>query len=405
MHATRVIILGSTGSIGTQTLEVLEHLNALADRGRQPRRFEVVGLAAGRNGELLKAQAERCVSSGLSGASGPAVALSDESAVYDGPSAAPVRRGAEACERLVRGIEAEFVMAAVVGSAGLPATLAAAELGRTIGLANKETLVSAGAIVTETCRRTKATLRPVDSEHSALWQSLMSVLGPRCEAPLRELPDEIERVTITASGGAFRDRDPREVYDATPEQALKHPTWDMGAKVTIDSATLVNKGLELVEAHWLFAVPSSRLDAIIHPEVAIHALIELRDRSVVAQLAAPDMRLPIRLAMTAPEITESEDVGPRRLDLTELGTLHFRAAPHDRYPALGLAHRAIEAGGTAGAVFTAANEAAVNAFLQRRIPFGRIVELCASAMDAIGPVGLTGLDVALDAERRACEFV
>ena len=386
---TRLLLLGSTGSIGTQTLEVVRHLKAMHAEGRYARRFEVVGRAAGRRGELLAEQAEAF---GVG-----RVALCDLEAAY--PGDATLLRGEDAAERLVRETDADVVLAAMVGSAGLPATLAAAELGRSIALANKETLVAAGELVCATCARTGARLLPVDSEHAAVWQCLMSVLGPGCSFPEAALSETVSRVVLTASGGPFRGRDPEEVAGATPAQALKHPNWSMGAKVTIDSATLTNKALELIEAHWLFGVGNDRLGAIVHPQSIVHAMVELRDGSLLAQMGLPDMRGPIQLALSSPDAIDG--CGPDRLDLAALGKLTFEDADPERYPALELARRVIATGGTAGAIMNAANEAAVGAFLKERVRFGEIVGLTREAMDAIPARPCSTLDEVLDADRAA----
>jgi len=371
--ATRLLILGSTGSIGTQTLDVVRHLNTLGHR------FEIVGLAAGSNTELLRQQAEEfCVEN--------AVAACDD---------------VDCAERLVREVECDMVVAAISGSAGLRSTLAGAELGRDIALANKESLVAAGKLVTEACFASGSRLYPVDSEHAGVWQCLMGVLGTACSFPVTELPPRIERVTITASGGPFRGKRPDEVAEATVEQALAHPNWSMGAKNTIDSATLVNKGLELIEARWLFGVGNDRLNAVIQPTSVVHAMIELADGSVVAQLSVPDMRTPIQLALTRGAVVER----PGRLDPVSLGSLAFERADPGFYPALGLARRALAAGGTSGAVLNASNEAAVSAFLAGRIRFGDIVPLIRDAMDAIVPRPVASLEDVLDADRVAREHV
>jgi len=396
----RIIILGSTGSIGTQTLEVVEHLNALHARGEFPLRHEIVGLAAGRNAALLFDQAARFGVRHLAlagSASGPA------------PSSPGLRTGPTAAEALVREVDCDLVVAAMVGSAGLPATLAAVALGRHVALANKETLVAAGALVVPAALASGASLLPVDSEHAALWQCLQSVdhsLDPAHghEAPRRRPPmhahPSVRRVVLTASGGPFRTWTKDRIDAATPADALKHPTWRMGRKVTVDSASLTNKALEIIEAHWLFGLPADRIEALIHPQSIVHALVEFDDGSLLAQLGAPDMRGPIQHALTFPSRPAA---CAQRLDLATLSRLEFETPDPARFPALPLAYHAIRVGGTAGAIFNAANEAAVEAFLASAdspapMRFGRIAELVQDAIAAIAVVPLRSLADALAAD-------
>jgi 1-deoxy-D-xylulose-5-phosphate reductoisomerase len=389
----RVILLGSTGSIGTQTLDVVRHLNTLHERGEWPTRYRVVGLATGRKGADMKAQAERF---GVQH-----VAIADESCagLFDG------RRcfsGTAAATRLVHEVECDVVLGAMVGAAGLPATLAAVELGRDIALANKETLVAAGELVVPAARRSGSRLLPVDSEHCGVWQCLAGSDGDRKgTCPPCDTARAVSRVVLTASGGAFRSRTRDEVYHASVEDALKHPTWSMGPKVTIDSASLTNKALELIEAHWLFGLPAEKLEAVIHPESVVHALVEFADGSMIAQMAIPDMRLPIQYALTYPERPAGLTA---RVDFTKVRRLEFAPVDADRFPAVGLAYEVMRSGGTSGAVFNAANEAAVEAFIDRRIPFGRIPEVTAAAMRSVGVSPVRSLDdvLAADAEARRC---
>lgn len=403
MGTRRVIILGSTGSIGTQTLEVIEHLNALHSRGESPDRFEVVGLSARRNGDLARAQAQRFHVRHL--------ALEESTAENDLGRAA---------EHLVRSVECDLVVAAIVGVAGLRSTLAAVELGRDVALANKESLVAAGELVIPAARRTGARLLPLDSEHSGLWQCLWSAgqrgasladigAGSRaCDAAPR-LGLAQGTLLITASGGPFRTWTREEMDGASPEQALKHPTWSMGRKVTIDTATLMNKGLEVMEAAWLFGVEPARIRVLVHPQSLVHALVEFADGSVIAQIGAADMRTPIQVALSWPRRVPG---AWRRMAWDELRKLEFEAPDLDRFPALGLAFRALERGGTAGAVMNAANEVAVNAFLERApcgnggpLRFGRLGALVAGAMDAIPPRPIHGLDDVFAADRAARSWV
>ena len=354
----RVIVLGSTGSIGRQTLDVL---------GRLGGGHRVVGLAAGSDAAGLSVQARRAACAD--------VAIADGRADADW-NGLRVRRGADAAEALVREVDADVVVAAIVGSAGLGATLAALELGRDVAIANKETLVSAGAIAARLAHASGARLLPIDSEHSGVWQCLPG--WPAC--PLTADPS-VARVTLTASGGALRGASDGAYFSASAEEALAHPTWDMGAKVTVDCATLMNKGLELIEARWLFGLGNDRLDVLVHPQSIVHALVEMRDGSVIAQVGTTDMRTAIQAALTWPDRSAAPAA---RLDLASVGRLEFEAPDLGRHVALGLARRVIDEGGTFGAALTAANEEAVGAFLAGRIPLGRAPELAGEAMERIG---------------------
>ena len=421
--ATRIIVLGSTGSIGRQTLDVVAALNKAAFTDDFPRRVEVVGLAAGADPYALAEQAAAF------GVGDIAIARDDsESRVRLDPFRA--RFGEDAAERLVREVECDLVISSIVGFAGLGATLAAVEMGVDVALANKETLVAAGALVTDTARRTGSRLLPVDSEHSGVWQCLMglsSTLSPgervapkapgegRSGSPTTRgrgegeglvppcsLGPSVRRVTLTASGGALRDWPLDQLQHATARDALAHPTWSMGPKVTIDCASLMNKALELIEAHWLFGLRSDRLGAIIHPQSIVHAFVETSDGSVLAQLGAPDMRTPIQVALTHPD---RAPVAPARLDLAKLSSLDFRPVDERRYPAYALAKRVMDAPeskGSLGAILNAANEEAVNAFMKGDIDFGAIAESVRDAMDAIPARPILSLaDVlAADAEAR-----
>jgi 1-deoxy-D-xylulose-5-phosphate reductoisomerase len=300
------------------------------------------------------------------------------------------------------------LVAAIVGAAGLPATIAGIRKGMDIALANKETLVAAGELVMPLVKKHSIHLLPVDSEHSAIFQCLEgsrftvhgSATGPEPEP--QTLNSCVKRIVLTASGGPFRTASLAAIRSATVEQALKHPTWNMGAKITIDSATMMNKALEIIEAHWLFGLRVEQIEVIIHPQSIVHSFVEFTDNSVLAQLGPPDMKTPIQYALTWPQrrtgISDS-------MDWTKLRQLDFEPPDHDRFPALKLAYRAIEAGGTAGAILNAANERAVAAFLDRRISFGRITELVREAMDALEPVHVADIHTVLDADRAARQFV
>jgi 1-deoxy-D-xylulose-5-phosphate reductoisomerase len=351
----RVAVLGSTGSIGTSTLDVVA-----ASEGR----FEPWLLAAHRSVAALVEQANRVR---------PAwVVVVDEAAASElGPGSLPpgtrLAVGADALDDLVRDPDVDRVVSAIVGAAGLQSTWAAVEAGKTVALANKETLVMAGPLVMRLAARTGATILPVDSEHSAIYQALQS--GRR---------DEVSRVVLTASGGPFRTWPRERLAAATPDEALRHPTWSMGPKITIDSATMMNKALELIEARWLFQMPAEKLGVVVHPQSIVHSLVEFVDGSVIAQLSPPDMRLPIQYALTYPARTP----GPaRRLDLAEALRLDFEPPDEDRFPAVRLGREAASRGGTAGAVLNAANEEAVGCFLAGRMRFTDIAAACGRALD------------------------
>lgn len=390
--ARRVVVLGCTGSIGVNTLQVIAHLNATATVAGHG--MQVVGLAAGRNATKVIEQARQFHV--------PAVALADPGAaatVRAALSTVRVFEGEDAARQLVEAARATDVVAAVVGSAGLPATLEAARQGVRIGLANKETLVAAGALVTPIVRKHGAQLLPVDSEHSAIFQCL----DPRAQGQAAETrARSVRRIVLTASGGPFRTTAKATMDNATVEEALNHPTWNMGPKITIDSATMMNKALEIIEAHWLFDLPASKIDVIIHPQSIAHSFVEYEDNSILAQLGPPDMRTPIQYALTYPDRVLGCS---RAMDWTTLSKLAFEQPDHERFPALKLAYEVIEAGGTAGAIFNAANEAAVAAFLERRIRFGRIVELAAEALSAVEARPADSLETILQDDRAAREFV
>jgi len=379
-----LIVLGSTGSIGVSALEVVEHLAKADEDGP---RFEVVGLAAGRRVDDLKRQCERF------DVQEAAIGL-DGSAGQSGGSSPRIRTGSRSAVELVRDVATpgDLVIAAMVGAAGIPAVLEAIERGCDVALANKETLVAAGAIVTQAAARKGVEIVPIDSEHAAVHQCVRSGRNA----------DEISKIVLTASGGPFRTWDAERIEQATVEEALDHPTWKMGPKVTIDSASMMNKGLELIEAHWLFGVGADRLEAIVHPQSIVHSFVEFLDGSSIAQLSPPDMRMPIQYAMCHP--MRVPGCAPS-LDYTKLRELVFEPVDHQRFPAPQLALEAIRAGGTAGAVLNAANEAAVEAFLEGRIRFGRIPEMVKAALDSIETLEARDLDEVLEADRRAREFV
>lgn len=377
----RLIVLGCTGSIGINALHVAEHLKRECGWP-----VDVVGLAAGKNCDKLIEQARAH--------NVRHVAIADASQaqkVRDTLPGVRVYAGPDAALELVETVDATDVTAAVVGSAGLPATLAAVRKGMTIGLANKETLVAAGGLVKPLVREHNASLIPVDSEHSAIYQCLAGQAG-RC----------VKRIVLTASGGPFRQVDRQTMNNATVEQALKHPTWNMGRKITIDSASMMNKALEIIEAHWLFDLPAEKISVIIHPQSVAHSFVEFEDHSILAQLGSPDMRTPIQYALTHPDRPAGCS---QPLDWSTLSKLEFEQPDMDKFKAIPLAYDVIRAGGTAGAIFNAANEAAVEAFFERRIRFGRIVELVAEALGAIEVRPLDGLETVLEADRQARAFI
>lgn len=374
----RLILLGSTGSIGKSTLDVVTHLGGA---------YEVVGLAAGRNADLLIEQARRFHVRHI--------AITDENAaarVKQQLPGATVYVGEDAARELVEAVDAHTLLAAIVGAAGLPATLAAIRKGMDIALANKETLVAAGELVMPLVEKHGVRLLPVDSEHSAIFQCLQGAGSGKA----------VKKIVLTASGGPFRTATLEQIRSATLEQALKHPTWNMGPKITIDSATMMNKALEIIEAHWLFGLSASQIDVIVHPQSIAHSFVEFTDHSILAQLGSPDMKTPIQYALTWPERAAGCSAS---LDWSALRRLDFEPPDFQRFPGLKLAYRVVEAGGTSGAVFNAANEQAVAAFLDRRIGFAAIPEVVRAAMDAIEPVAVTDLATVLDADRAARRFV
>jgi len=349
----RLAILGSTGSIGRQTLEVVRSLR---------RRFRVVGLAAGHNVTLLEEQAREF---------SPSLLWADREGDYLQQKAPSLRARWTPMDEMACHPEVDIVVVATAGRAGLVPTLAAANAGKVVALANKEVLVMAGHLVVAAARQHGAELRPIDSEHSAIWQCLWG-----------EDRAGISRVILTGSGGAFRDLSPDDLARVTAEEALRHPTWQMGHKVTIDSATLLNKGLEAIEAHWLFGVPFDKIDVVLHRESIVHSLVEFRDGSVKAQLGMPDMRLPIQCALTYPQRWPAARV--KRLDLARLGTLAFCEPDPRRFPCLGLALEAGRRGGTFPTAMAAADEVAVEHFLAGRIGFmdiPRVIETTLTAHD------------------------
>lgn len=365
-----VAILGSTGSIGQQALDVISHL---------PDRFTVVALAAGHDSELLRGQVREFRPKLVATSQPSTEALSFDHVAYV--------LGADGLIEAATHPDASIVVMATSGHAAIRPTLAAIEAGKTIALANKETIVCAGELVVQRAVSLGVQIRPVDSEHSALWQSL---IGARRA--------DIAMLHLTASGGPFREFSARDLEAVKAEHALNHPTWKMGDKVTIDSATLMNKGLEVLEAHWLFGIPLDQINVVIHPESIVHSLIEFADRSQLAQLSLPDMRLPIQFALTYPHHVASPC---RPLSLPDLGTLTFAAPDDTRFPALALARSAGKQGGTYPTVLSAADEVAVHAFLNGHITFPGIMSVVDTVVSRHQDSGTMSIDAILEADRWA----
>jgi 1-deoxy-D-xylulose-5-phosphate reductoisomerase len=346
----RVVVLGSTGSIGTNCLDVIHQLNG---------RLEAFGLSAHSQTEALLAQAHQHHPRWIT-LTDPVAARRFETTAL--PPGTEFLRGPDAVARMVTDPATDIVLTAIVGSAGLAGTWAALEAGKTVAVANKETLVMAGPLVMELAARKNARVLPVDSEHSAIYQAMQS-----------GRPGEVDRIVLTASGGPFRGKRGCDLADVTVEQALRHPTWRMGPKITIDSATLMNKALEIIEARWLFDLAAEQISVIIHPESVIHSFVEFTDGSVLAQLSPPDMRLPIQYALTFPERVP----GPaKRLSWTTLRSWNFEQPDPETFPALQLGYEVAHRGGTCGAVFNAANEVAVGRFLAGDVRFLDIPCVC-----------------------------
>ena len=361
-----VAILGSTGSIGTQTLDVISRL---------PDRFDVVALAARRNRDLLTQQVVRF---------GPKLIVAEDTAPIDGRPVLPTPAG------LIEAVthpDVDIVVAATSGHDAIRATWAAIEAGKTIAIANKETIVCAGDLIIPLARQHGVDLRPVDSEHSAIWQALMT--GER---------KDLARIILTASGGPFLDKSAEELASVTVADALAHPNWTMGSKITVDSASMMNKGLEIIEAHHLFDVPYDQIDVVVHREQIIHSLVEWDDRSSIAQLSFPDMRLPIQYALTWPD----RPVSPGSpLDFTRIAQMSFQLPNEEQFPLLRLARQAGIEGGTAPTVLSAADEVAVHAFLDGKIGFIDIPAIVQQTLDAHDTAGVTNLDVVFAADEWA----
>ena len=390
----RIAILGSTGSVGRNTLDVT---------ARHPDRYQIVALAAGRNDTLLLSQClehrpRYAVMADADAAERLRTALKEKGAATE------VRAGAEALEQIAALPEVDAVMAAIVGAAGLPATLAAARAGKDVLLANKEALVMSGALFMEAVAQGGGALLPIDSEHSAVFQSLPR--GFACGRAGELERAGVRRIVLTASGGPFRTTPVERLARVTPQQACAHPNWVMGPKISVDSATMMNKGLEVIEAHWLFAAAVEQISVVIHPQSVIHSMVEYRDGSVIAQMGNPDMRTPIATALAWPDRIEA---GVEPLDFTTCGPLAFERADFTRFPCLRLAAEALRHGGTAPAALNAANEIAVEAFLGGRLAFTGIPQVIEAVLGEISAEPLRSLDqvYAVDVEARglASRFV
>jgi len=374
-----IVILGSTGSIGAAALQVIEALGP---------QYNVSGLAANANWQLLAQQALQFKPT--------AVAIADQSAAQPlrdqlAHCGIEILAGPDAVCQLATRPDSDFVICAIVGAASIAAVIEAVKMKKSIALASKEALVVAGSIIIPLARRHHVPILPVDSEHSAIFQAMRA--GSR---------REVRRILLTASGGPLRDWPLERVENATVEQALDHPTWSMGRKITIDSATMMNKALEIIEACWLFDLSPDQVEVLMHPEAIIHSMVEFADGSVIAQMSYPDMRIPIQYALTYPQRKQSLT---RQLDLAEVAELTFSRPDRRRFPALDLAYQVARTGGTAPAVLNAANEAAVQAFLHEQIPFGKIVPLTAEALEKHEPIEKPSLPQILQADQWARDEV
>lgn len=372
-----ISILGSTGSIGRNTLRVVEHLGDL----------RVVAMAAGRNMSLFADQIEKFKPDLVSCDDSECARELRSELAGRGVTEPRIELNRDGLIAVATHPEAEIVVSATVGSVGFVPTLRAIEAGKQIALANKETLVMAGELMTAAAAKSGARLLPVDSEHNAIHQCLRG-----------ERLDEVRRLILTASGGPFRTKTKEEIENATREQALDHPNWDMGEKITIDSATLMNKGLEVIEAKWLFGVGPDRIKVVVHPQSVVHSMVEMVDGSIIAQMGVTDMKHPIQYALTYPD-RKKNCLQP--LDITGLANLSFEEPDLDRFPCLGLAYDAIRAGGTMPAVLNAANEVAVRAFLDGRIKLNRIAEINRDVMSEHSPAEASTLQAVLDADEWA----
>ncbi|MFD0587548.1 1-deoxy-D-xylulose-5-phosphate reductoisomerase [Paenibacillus sp. GCM10027627] len=370
----KIALLGSTGSIGTQTLDIVS---------RQPERYQISGLSAGSNVALAIEQANAFQPSVVSFATKE---LADSARLHL-PPGTKVVYGEEGLIEVAAGTDADTVVTAIVGSRGLSATLAAIEAGKAIGLANKETLVTAGHLVMKRAKERGVAILPVDSEHSAIYQCLNG-----------ENRSDVLGITLTASGGSFRDRTRAELEGVTVAEALNHPNWSMGAKITIDSATMVNKGLEVIEAKWLFDLSYDQIEVLIHPESIIHSFVEFKDHSVIAQMGMPDMRVPIQYALSYPDRMSTPT---ERLNLAAIGKLNFREMDYNRFPCLRMAFECGKMGQSSPSVFNAANEVAVARFLNGEITFLDIERILETVIDRHNPCEINDLEAIAEVDNWA----
>ncbi len=368
----KIAILGSTGSIGTSTLEVIE---------KYPEKYQVVGLSAGYNAELLQEQIRKFKPK--------AVSLSDESGqdILNDCPGTEVLFGVEGACKIAAMPEADVVVAAISGSAGLLPTLEAVKAGKTVALANKESLVMAGELIISEAKKNKADIIPVDSEHSAIFQLLKDKKN-----------EDVKNIILTASGGPFLGSTLEELENVSPEEALKHPRWKMGNKVTIDSASMMNKGLEVIEAHYIFGMPAEKIKVIVHPQSIVHSMVEFIDGTVFAQLSHPDMKAPIAYALSCPDRLDNI-VEP--LSFADIGKLTFEDPDYERFPNLRLAFRALETGGLMPVIMNSANEVAVQKFCDGLIGFTSISKLIEKVMDSFNDNGGRALDDILEADKWA----
>ncbi len=371
----QIAVLGSTGSIGKSVCDIVRR-----SRGR----LKIVGLGAGRNLELLAKQIEEF--------SPLKVAVMTEELAQRlkgmiSNSSVQVLWGKDGYNELASMAGADLVVSSMVGAAGLIPTVTAIEAGKDVALANKETLVAAGPLVMRLVEEHRVNLLPIDSEHSAIFQCLQGYRDSM-----------VKKIILTASGGPFREKPAKELSSITPEEAVAHPNWSMGAKISVDSSTLMNKGLEVIEARWLFSVPPERIDVVVHPQSIIHSMVEYIDGSIIAQMGIPDMRVPISYALYWPDRMELDLPS---LDLVNMGPLTFEAPQMEKFPCLGLAFKALEMGGTATTVLNAANEVAVEAFLQGRIPYLKISEIISEVLNELGGQEMESLDDVLRADALA----
>ena len=378
----QLTILGSTGSVGVNTLDVV---------ARHPERFRIAALTARSRVDILFDQCVRFRPDAVVVLE-PGAAQRLERQLRSAGLSCTVLCGVEALERVATLPEVDIVMAAIVGVAGLRPTLQATRAGKTVLLANKESLVTAGALLMDAVRASGAQLLPIDSEHNAIFQAWPRTRREGLAAA------GVRRVLLTASGGPFRLASLRSLDSVTPEEACAHPTWVMGRKISVDSATMMNKGLEVIEAHWLFGAAADRIEVLIHPESIVHSLVEYIDGSVIAQLSNPDMRTPIAYALGFPERIEA---GVQFLDLAEIGALRFERPDLARFPCLGLAYAALRTGGNAPAALNAANEVAVEAFLAGRLGFSRIPTLIEAVLEGTAVAAMATLDDVLAADQDA----